>query len=87
MTLLRYFANTLSIIILLISINVGAQKLEVYKHLPSEVVVIPSKILKEDHAIFIHCPKIHSTNKNKQFQALYLLDWESHFDMLSQYTD
>ncbi len=81
-----YFPGGL-IILMLISIQAKAQKVEPYNHLASEAVLITSKILKEDRTIYIHRPKLDSTNKNKQFPVLYLLDAESHFDMLSQYTD
>ena len=56
-----------------------------YKH--SDAVTISSKVLHEDRTVYIHYPKQDSTNLNKRFPVLYLMDGESHFDMLSQYTD
>ncbi|MBL0742968.1 alpha/beta hydrolase [Chryseolinea lacunae] len=64
-----------------------AQHTAPYKSTPSEVVTLASKILKEDRQIFIHVPKRDSSNLNKRFPVLYLMDGESHFDMLAQYAD
>ncbi len=79
--------KTLSIFLLLLTSQSKAQKKELYNHLSSDVLIIHSKILNEDRTMYIHYPKPDSTNLIKRFPVLYLLDGESHFDMLSQYTD
>ncbi|GAA3934189.1 hypothetical protein GO495_29720 [Chitinophaga oryziterrae] len=76
-----------TILFLLVTLQSTAQKKALYNHTSSEIVVIPSKILNEDRTIYIHYPKLDSMNLSKRFPVLYLMDGESHFDMLSQYTD
>lgn len=77
----------LAVLLLLITIRSNAQKVGAYKCPDSHVVVIPSKVLKEDRTVYIHYPKPGAENLNKRFPVLYLMDGESHFDMLSQYVD
>lgn len=79
--------RSLTALFLLITLQSTAQKKELYNHLSSDVITISSKVLNEDRTIYVHYPKLDSTNMNKKFPVLYLLDGESHFDMLSQYTD
>ena len=66
----------------LFSIQARAQKT-----MPGDVVIIASKILLENRTVYIHYPKPDSSNINRRFPVLYLMDGESHFDMLAQYTD
>jgi predicted alpha/beta superfamily hydrolase len=57
------------------------------KTMPGDVVIIASKILHENRTIYIHYPKPDTSNIHKRFPVLYLMDGESHFDMLAQYAD
>lgn len=72
---------------LLFTLPSTAQQTEPYKPVSSVVVTIPSAVLKEDRKIYIHYPTPDPANPDKRFPVLYLMDGESHFDMLSQYTD
>jgi hypothetical protein len=64
-----------------------AQNVELYNSISNEVQTIHSKVLNEDRSIYIHVPKTDSTNLNKEFPVLYLLDGENHFHKLSAYID
>ncbi|MBS1659639.1 MAG: alpha/beta hydrolase [Bacteroidetes bacterium] len=75
-------AKALVILLLLFSVQAKAQKT-----MPGDVVIIASKILQENRTVYIHYPKPDSSNINKRFPVLYLMDGESHFDMLAQYAD
>jgi len=57
------------------------------KSMPADVVVIASKLLNENRTVYIHCPKPDSAHPHRRYPVLYLMDGESHFDMLAQYTD
>lgn len=82
-----YSSSYLIVLFLLISLQTQAQKTATYKTVNSKVVTLPSKILKENRKIYIHYPKADPKNPAKKYPVLYLMDGESHFDMLSQYTD
>lgn len=73
--------------ILLVAFKAQSQNIETYKYTASEVVTIHSKVLKEDRKVYIHCPKLDSSDENKRFPVLYLMDGENHFELLSQYAD
>jgi predicted alpha/beta superfamily hydrolase len=72
---------------LFFSLQSKAQKTELYNHVSGDIVTISSRVLNESRKIFIHYPKTDSANLNKRFPVLYLMDGESHFEMLSQYMD
>lgn len=71
----------------LLALHTTAQKISPYVQTTSKVLELPSKVLGETRTIYIHCPKADSTNPGKTYPVLYLMDGESHFDMLSQYAD
>jgi predicted alpha/beta superfamily hydrolase len=75
------------IIVLFVAFKAQSQRTETYKYTPSEVITIHSKVLTEDRKIYIHCPKLDSSDVNKRFPVLYLMDGENHFELLSQYVD
>lgn len=79
--------KSLCIFFLLLTVQSSAQKKTSYTRTSSDIVVISSKILNEDRTVFIHYPKVDSMHLSRKFPVLYLMDGESHFDMLSQYTD
>lgn len=87
MKLFYNVGRSLMILLLLAAFQLNAQKIGTYKCTASDVVVMPSKVLNENRTVYIHCPKPDSTNVNSRFPVLYLMDGESHFDMLSQYMD
>ena len=87
MTFVNYFLKYITILLLFVVPHVNAQDTEPYKYLQSEIVTIHSKVLNEDRKIYIHCPKPDSTNLNKRFPVLYLMDGENHFELLAQYSD
>ncbi|MES2893905.1 MAG: alpha/beta hydrolase-fold protein [Bacteroidota bacterium] len=87
MTLTKYFFRCLTMLLLFVALQAKSQHTEVYKYLPSEVVTIHSKVLNEDRKIYIHCPKLDSTNPDKRFPVLYIMDAENHFELLAQYAD
>jgi predicted alpha/beta superfamily hydrolase len=77
----------LTLLLLFFTLSSDAQTKAIYNPISSEVVIIPSRVLKENREIYIHYPKVDSTHLDKRFPVLYLMDGESHFAMLSQYTD
>ena len=87
MTFVNYFVKFITVSLLLIASHVNAQGTESYKYSPSEIVTIHSKILNEDRKIYVHCPKPDSTNLDKRFPVLYIMDGENHFELLAQYAD
>lgn len=72
---------------LLVSLKVQAQRTQAYNYPTSEVLTIYSKVLNEDRKVFIHCPKLDSSDANKRHPVLYLMDGENHFELLSWYLD
>jgi len=54
-------------------------------HSVREKITLFSKILHEDRPLYIQVPKADSAHPDDKFPVLYLLDGESHFDMLAQY--
>ncbi|MEO6721918.1 MAG: alpha/beta hydrolase-fold protein [Ferruginibacter sp.] len=87
MTFLNYFLRYFTISLLFVVSHVNAQDTEPYKYPESEMVTIHSKVLNEDRKIYIHCPKPDSTNLDKRFPVLYLMDGENHFELLARYAD
>jgi predicted alpha/beta superfamily hydrolase len=77
----------ITIFFLAVTVQSQAQKAAPYNHTPSEVLTISSSVLQEDRKIYIHHPAPDSANVNKRYPVLYLMDAESHFDMLCQYSD
>jgi predicted alpha/beta superfamily hydrolase len=75
------------VLLLLVALKAQSQRTETYKFTPSEAITIHSTILNEDRKVYIHCPKADSTDTNKRFPVLYLMDGENHFELLSQYVD
>ncbi|WP_374950923.1 alpha/beta hydrolase [Mucilaginibacter sp.] len=75
------------LLFLLISLQVQSQHKDFYRYPPSEIVTIHSNILKEERTVYIHCPKIDSSNVDKRFPVLYVMDGENHFELLAQYAD
>jgi predicted alpha/beta superfamily hydrolase len=87
MKLARCFFRWIMALLLLVAFKAQSQGTEPYKYTPSEVVTIHSKVLNEDRKVYIHCPKSDSSDVNKRFSVLYLLDGENHFELLCQYVD
>lgn len=87
MKLLRSPLQWVIVVLLLVTVEAQSQRTEVYKYTPSDVVTIHSKILNEDRKVYIHIPKSDSSDVNKRFPVLYLMDGENHFELLSQYVD
>ncbi|SHG59025.1 hypothetical protein SAMN04488109_0967 [Chryseolinea serpens] len=77
----------LMLLFVLLALHTTAQKISPYVQTTSKLLELPSKVLGETRTIYIHCPKADSTNPNKTYPVLYLMDGESHFDMLAQYAD
>jgi predicted alpha/beta superfamily hydrolase len=78
----------LSIVLFLVFVfQLKAQQVESYKPVTSVSITFYSKVLKEYRKIYIHYPAVDSAHLDRRFPVLYLLDGESHFEMLSQYTD
>ncbi|MGL4631719.1 MAG: alpha/beta hydrolase [Leadbetterella sp.] len=86
-TPVKYKLARILILFLLIAFKTQSQKTESYKSPPSEVLTIHSKILNEDRKVYVHLPKLDSSDLNKRFPVLYLMDAENHFEMLSTYLD
>jgi predicted alpha/beta superfamily hydrolase len=71
----------------LFTFPLNAQEVRSYPCVASDVVVISSRVLNENRSIYVHYPKPDSTTLDKRYPVLYLMDGESHFEMLSQYMD
>ena len=87
MKLVKYPRRWIMVLLLLAAFKAQSQHTEAYKYTPSEVVTIHSTLLNEDRKVYIHCPTLDSSDVNKRFPVLYLLDGENHFELLSQYVD
>jgi len=68
-------------------LQVKAQDTVPYNLVKSTVLTISSVVLNESRTVYIHCPKEDTSGKGKRYPVLYLMDGESHFDMLAQYVD
>lgn len=87
MKLVKYSFRSVMILLLLVAFKAQSQRTETYNYTPSEVVTIHSTVLNEDRKVYIHIPKSDSSDINKRFPVLYLMDGENHFELLSQYVD
>jgi predicted alpha/beta superfamily hydrolase len=87
MKLVRYSLLWVMVLLLLVAFKAQSQRTEPYKYTASEVVTIHSTLLNEDRKVYIHCPKLDSSDINNRFPVLYLMDGENHFELLSQYVD
>ncbi len=87
MKLSTYSFKWFTILFLLVALQAQSQHTEAYKHPPSEVVTIHSRVLNEDRKVYVHCPKSDSADLNKRFPVLYLMDGDNHFELLAQYAD
>jgi predicted alpha/beta superfamily hydrolase len=87
MKLVRSFLQWVTVLLLLVAFKAQSQHTETYKYAPSEIITIHSNVLNEDRKVYIHCPKSDSSDVNKRFPVLYLMDGENHFELLSQYVD
>jgi predicted alpha/beta superfamily hydrolase len=87
MKLIRNPVKWVTILLLFVAFKAHSQSIEAYKHTPSEIVTIHSAVLNEDRKVYIHCPKLDSSDINKRFPVLYLMDGDNHFELLSQYAD
>jgi predicted alpha/beta superfamily hydrolase len=87
MKLVKKILRLVTILLLFVAHKAQSQSRETYKYTPSEVVTIHSTVLNEDRKVYIHCPKFDSSDVNKRFPVLYLMDGDNHFELLSQYVD
>lgn len=87
MKLLPYFFRWFTILLLLAALQVHSQPKQTYTYPPSEVVSIHSKLLNEERKVYVYCPKVDSTDRNKRFPVLYVLDADNHFALVAQYVD
>ena len=87
MILTKYSFRSATMLLLFVALQAQSQNTQTYKYPPSEVVTIHSKVLNEDRKIYIHCPKLDSSNFGKRFPVLYIMDAENHFELLAQYAD
>jgi hypothetical protein len=87
MTFVNYFIRHITISLLFVVSSVNAQNTEPYQYPQSEIVTIHSRVLNEDRKIYIHSPQPDSTNLDKRFPVLYLMDGDNHFELLAQYAD
>ena len=74
-------------LLLVVALPAQAQPAQRDTYLPSEVVTIQSKLLNEVRQVYVHCPKVDSTNINGRFPVLYVLDGDNHFALLAQYVE
>jgi predicted alpha/beta superfamily hydrolase len=87
MKLVKNPLRWIKVLLLFVVFKAQSQSTETYKYTPSEVVTIHSTVLNEDRKVYIHCPKLDSSDVNQRFPVLYLMDGENHFELLSQYVD
>jgi predicted alpha/beta superfamily hydrolase len=87
MKLLTYSVRWLARLFFVLALPAQAQHTEAYSYPPSEVVRIHSRVLNEERKVYVHCPKIDSTDVDKRFPVLYVLDGDNHFELLAQYVD
>lgn len=71
--------------IFLIPLLTTAQPADTNDHSVRQKVSLFSKILNEDRILYIQVPKDDPAHPDNKYPVLYLLDGESHFDMLAQY--
>jgi predicted alpha/beta superfamily hydrolase len=87
MKLVKYSLRWVMFLLLFIAYEAQSQPAETYKYTASEVVTIHSTLLNEDRKVYIHCPQLDSSDVNKRFPVLYLMDGENHFELISHYVD
>lgn len=87
MKVLLYSVRCLSILLLFVASPAKSQSAQPYSYPSGEVVRIYSQLLNEERKVYVHCPKVDSTDRNKRFPVLYVLDGDNHFELLAQYVD
>ena len=74
-------------LLLFVALYAQSQNTETYKYAPSSILTIHSRVLNEDRKIYIHCPKPDSSDLDKRFPTLFIMDADNHFELLAQYAD
>jgi predicted alpha/beta superfamily hydrolase len=87
MNVFPYFFRWLMSLLLMVAVGAQAQHTQTYTYPSSEVVRVHSRLLNEARKVYVHCPKVDSTDRNKRFPVLYVLDGDNHFELLAQYVD
>ncbi|RYF73505.1 MAG: alpha/beta hydrolase [Cytophagaceae bacterium] len=77
----------LTSLLVVVALPAPAQPTQPYSYPPSEVVRIHSQLLNEERKVYVHRPKVDSTDTTKRFPVLYVLDGDNHFELLAQYVD
>src|SRR4051812_46363455 len=74
-------------LLLFFTLHAQSQNTETYIYPSSSILTIHSKVLNEERKIYIHCPKPDSSDLNKRYPTLYVMDADNHFELLAQYAD
>ena len=75
------------ILFLFLTSQATAQIPKLYNHTSNDVHLLHSRVLNQDRRLYIHIPKLDSTDVNQALPVLYLLDGENHFHMVSAYIE
>lgn len=87
MKLLLYSFRWLLILLLFVASTAQSQPTQTYTYPSSEVLTIHSKVLNEKRQVYVHCPEVDSTDVNKRFPVVYVMDGDNHFALLAQYVE
>lgn len=87
MLVLFSYRNLLAAFFLFPCLCLQAQQKETHCHMWSDSITIASTVLNESRGIYVHYPKGDTSTPGEGYPVLYLMDGESHFEMLCQYTD
>ena len=77
--------NNLLFTLLLSCNQASARQVTTYNRFNIDTIKLYSKILNQERLMYIRHPAPDAGNSQKQFPVLYLLDGESHFEMLVQH--
>ncbi len=73
--------------LLIMATQALAQSPKLYNFTSNEVHMLHSQELQQDRPLYIHVPKLDSSDLNTPLPTLYLLDGDNHFHILSAYID
>lgn len=83
----RYVGNSLIYILfaLLIPNGLLAQTDPAFKPISADIIQLSSKVLREDRKVYIYVPPADTSQPDKRYPVLYVLDGDNHFSLLAEY--
>ncbi len=70
---------------LMIPHGLVAQSDPVFQSISPDIIKLSSRVLVEDRKVYIYVPPADTTQPDKHYPVLYLLDGDNHFSLVAEY--